>query len=227
MKPKVLLSWSSGKDCAWTLHVLRQQAQFENAGLLTTYNESFQRVAMHGVRMELVQAQANAAGLELWPVPLPWPCSNAQYEERMQAVVQLAKQKGIQKFAFGDLHLSDVREYREKQLAGTGIEPVFPIWGAAEDTHKLANGMIDSGLRAVIVCVDPKQLDASLVGREFDRQFLADLPPTCDPCGERGEFHTFCYEGPMFTRPIPFSIGEKVERDGFWFVDLVFQTKRL
>lgn len=220
MKPKVLISWSSGKDCAWTLHVLRQQQQAEVVGLMSTYNEAFDRVAMHGVHLDLVKAQATALGLPLWTVPLPWPCSNETYESRMAAVIERARSEGIEQMAFGDLFLADVRDYRERQLAGTGIEPTFPLWGTAEDTPSLARQMIDAGLRATLVCVDPKQLDPCFAGREFDADLLTDLPSTVDPCGERGEYHTFCHAGPMFNRPIPVSKGKVVERDGFWFADL-------
>lgn len=220
MKPKVLLSWSSGKDCAWTLHVLRQQQQVDVVGLFTTYNEAFDRVAMHGVRLDLVRAQADAAELPLWLVPLPWPCSNQTYEARIATVVERARSEGIEQMAFGDLFLADVRAYRERQLAGTGIQPIFPLWGTANDTTSLARQMIGAGLRATLVCVDPKQLDPQFVGREFDADLLADLPPTVDPCGERGEFHTFCHYGPMFQSAIRFDKRDVVERDGFWFADL-------
>ncbi len=220
-KPKTLLSWSSGKDCAWALHLLRQRDEVEVVGLVTTFNEAFNRVAMHGVRMELVQLQAKAVQLPFWAIPLPWPCANAVYEERMRSVVERARSEGIEAFAFGDLHLQDIREYRQKQLAGTGIEPLFPLWGTPADTPSLARAMIASGLRATLACVDPKQLAAGFVGREFDASLLADLPPEVDPCGERGEFHTFCHAGPMFDGPISVAVGAKVERDGFWFADLV------
>jgi uncharacterized protein (TIGR00290 family) len=220
LKPKALLSWSSGKDCSWALHVLHNQNEIDVVGLVTTFNEASNRVAMHGVRMELVESQARATGFPLWAIPLPWPCTNELYEERMRTVIERAQREGVQIFAFGDLHLQEIRAYREKQLAGTGIQPVFPIWGDAADTARLADDMIGAGLKAVVACVDPKELDPSFVGREFDRQFLADIPSTCDPCGERGEFHTFCYDGPMFSRPIPSSVGERVNRDGFWFADL-------
>ena len=223
MKPKALLSWSSGKDCAWALHLLRQRGEVQVVGLVTTFNEAFQRVAMHGVRMELVQAQAKAVRLPLWTIPLPWPCSNEVYEERMRAVIEQTRSEGIRAFAFGDLHLADIRAYRERQLTGTGLDPLFPIWGTPADTPHLARSMIASGLRATLTCVDPKQLAPDFVGREFDSSLLADLPPNVDPCGERGEFHTFCHAGPMFDCPIPVSVGETVERDGFWFADLLYE----
>ncbi|CAN5598053.1 ATPase [soil metagenome] len=224
MKPPVLLSWSSGKDCAWALHILQQQAQFDVVALLTTFNEATDRVAMHGVSVELVEAQARSAGLPLWSIPLPWPCTNEIYERCMHAVVERALQEGIRTFAYGDLHLREIRAYREKQLAGTPIEPIFPIWDSTGGTARLAQTMIKDGLRAVVASVDPNQLDNSFVGREFDRDFLTDLPSTCDPCGERGEFHTFCYAGPMFNEPVPLNVGEPVLRDGYWFADLALRT---
>ncbi|AWM36368.1 ATP-binding region [Gemmata obscuriglobus] len=221
MRPKVLLSWSSGKDSAWALHVLRQRGEVEIVGLVTTLNEAFGRVAMHGVRAELVRAQAEAAGLPLWAVPLPWPCSNDQYESRMRGLVERARAAGVSGLAFGDLFLADVRAYRERQLAGSGIEPLFPLWGSPADTPALAREMIGAGLRATLSCVDPKQLTRQLVGREFDARLLAELTPGADPCGENGEFHTFCYAGPMFDRPIPMRVGDTIERDGFCFADLL------
>lgn len=221
MAQRVLLSWSSGKDSAWALHVLRQQPDLEVVGLLTTLNEAADRVAMHAVRRELVEAQAAAAGLPLWPVLLPWPCSNEDYERRMSAVIHKAKQAGITHTAFGDLYLEDVRAYRIRQLAGTGIEPLFPLWGSADETPVLAVRMLEAGLKAVLTCVDPKQLAASFVGRWYDPALLADLPAAVDPCGEHGEFHTFCFDGPMFSHPIPIRVGEIVSRDGFCFADVM------
>ena len=217
--PKALLAWSSGKDSAWTLHVLRQRGDVEVVGLLTTINEVHDRVAMHAVRTTLLQTQAAAAGLPLWPVPIPSPCSNREYEASMSAAIRRAKDAGITIMAFGDLFLEDVRHYRETQLASTGITPLFPLWGLP--TKELAAQMIRAGLRARLTCVDPKQIAASFVGREFDESLLADLPPGVDPCGERGEFHTFAYAGPMFHRPIPVERGEVVTRDGFVFADLL------
>jgi len=223
MRPKALLSWSSGKDCAWALHLLRQRGDVDVVGLVTTFNEAVGRVAMHGVRMELVHAQAAASRLPLWEVPLPWPCSNDAYEERMRGVIARARAEDIRVFAFGDLHLADVRSYRERQLDATGIEAAFPLWGTTSDTHRLARTMIASGLRATLTCVDPKQLDPEFLGRSFDERLLEDMPSKVDPCGERGEFHTFCHAGPMFDSPIDVAVGERVEREGFWFVDLVEQ----
>lgn len=221
MAKRVLLSWSSGKDSAWTLHVLRQQRDVEVVGLLTTFNEAADRVAMHAVRHALVDAQASAAGLPLWPVLLPWPCSNADYEQRMSAVIGRARDEGITHVAFGDLFLEDVRNYRIRQMSGTGIEPLFPLWGTPADTPDLARRMLEGGLRAVLTCVDPRQLPEPFVGRPYDAALLADLPPGVDPCGERGEFHTFCFGGPMFAFEIAVQVGETVSRDGFCFADLV------
>jgi uncharacterized protein (TIGR00290 family) len=226
MKPRALLSWSSGKDSAWALHVLRQRQDVEVVGLVTTFNEAFGRVAMHGVRRELVQAQAEAAGLPLWPVPLPWPCSNEEYEARMRLLLGRAKSVGVTTMAFGDLYLEEIRAYRERQLCGTGIVPLFPVWGTPADTPAMARAMIASGLRATLTCVDPRRLPASFAGRDFDAELLAELPPGFDPCGENGEFHTFCYAGPMFHRPVAVRKGDVVERDGFVFADLLPEQGR-
>lgn len=222
---KVWLSWSSGKDSAWALHVLRQHGEFEITGLITTINSAFDRVAMHGTRRVLVEMQAEAAGLPLMAAPLPWPCSNADYERAMKQVCDRALAQGVSAIAFGDLFLADVRAYRERQLQGTGLEPLFPLWQIP--TGQLARQMVESGLRARLVCVDPKQLDPSFVGRDFDQQLLRDLPPGADPCGENGEFHSFVYGGPMFSRMLPVVSGEKVERDGFWYQDVVAATGAL
>jgi uncharacterized protein (TIGR00290 family) len=215
---KLLLSWSSGKDSAWSLHRLQQQPEWKAAGLLTTINEAFDRVAMHAVRRELVERQAQAAGLPLWSVPLPWPCSNAEYEQRMADVCRRAVAEGFAAIAFGDLFLRDIRAYRERQLQGTGLEPVFPLWNLP--TAELAREMIHAGLRAQLTCVDPRMLSRDFAGRDFDRRLLEDLPATVDPCGENGEFHTFVYDGPMFRDSVNIELGEVVERDGFVFADL-------
>lgn len=218
-KPKALLAWSSGKDSAWSLHVLQQKGEVEVVGLLTTINETFDRVAMHAVRRELVEAQAAAADLPLWKVPIPWPCPNEVYEQRMAGAVSKAKAEGIAQVAFGDLFLEDVRQYRVDKLAGTGVDPIFPVWGLPTD--KLAREMIAAGVETVITCVDPKQLDPKFAGRAFDEKLLAELPPGADPCGEKGEFHSFCHAGPMFRERIPIKVGEIVERDGFRFADVL------
>jgi len=215
---RVLLSWSSGKDSAWCLHILRQRKDVAVVGLATTVNETYGRVAMHAVREVLLQRQAEAAGLPLWRVPIPSPCSNAQYEAAMERVVASAVAEGISGMAFGDLFLEDIRRYREARLAGTGVEPIFPLWGLPTDA--LARAMVGGGLRARITCVDPAQLPAHFAGREFDGTLLTLLPPGVDPCGERGEFHTFAYAGPMFCSPVAVQGGEIVERDGFVFADL-------
>jgi uncharacterized protein (TIGR00290 family) len=217
---RVALSWSSGKDSAWSLHLLRQDPEIEVVALITTVNEEFDRVAMHAVRRELVELQAASAGLPLWTIPLPWPCSNEQYEARMREVCGRAVREGIQAIAFGDLFLADIRAYRERQLAGTGLEPLFPVWKLP--TRQLAQDMLTAGLRAKITCIDPKQLPAEFAGREFDISFLQDLPSTVDPCGENGEFHSFVYAGPMLAQPILVTVGERVERDGFVFSDLTY-----
>jgi len=213
----VMLSWSSGKDSAWTLHTLRQQG-VNVVGLLTTLNSTHDRVAMHAVRRQLLRAQAEAAGLPLLEVDLPWPCSNEIYEQRMTEACAKAKSMGVTHMAFGDLFLEDVRKYRVDKLKPTGLEPIFPLWG--RPTPALAQEMIAGGLRAVLTCVDPKQIDAKFVGRQFDARLLADLPATCDPCGERGEFHSFVYAGPMFKTPLNVKVGEIVTRDGFTFADV-------
>jgi uncharacterized protein (TIGR00290 family) len=221
MKPKALLSWSSGKDCAWSLHIIRQRGDIEIVGLLTTFNEAFDRVAMHGVRHELVEAQARAAGLPLIAIPLPWPCSNADYESRMSAAVARAKADGITHMVFGDLFLEDIRQYRIDKLRGTGIEPLFPIWGSRSDTLGLSKDMLAAGLKAKLACVDSKQLDARFAGRDFDSTLLEELPAGVDRCGENGEFHTFCYDGPMFSKPIPIRCGETINREGFIYTDIL------
>ena len=217
MKPKILLSWSSGKDSAWTLHTLRQQDNVEVVGLLTTINTHFQRVAMHGTRHALLKAQAQAARLPLWEVPLPWPCSNEVYEQAMAAACASAVAQGVTAIAFGDLFLEDVRKYREDRLRGTGLEPMFPLWG--RNTRELISEMLDGGLRARIVCVDPAKLPADFAGRDLDHELVRRMPTGVDPCAENGEFHTFTYAGPMFSEAIPFEGGEVVTRDGFVYAD--------
>jgi uncharacterized protein (TIGR00290 family) len=218
-KPQALLCWSSGKDSAWTLHVLRQRREVDVVGLLTTINDVHARVAMHAVRLALLEAQAEAVGLPLWKVPIPNLCSNQEYETAMGEAMKRALAAGVTVMAFGDLFLEDIRRYREQQLAGTGLTPIFPIWGLP--TAALARDMVAAGLQARLTCVDPKQLPGPFAGREFDAALLRDLPAGVDPCGERGEFHTFAYAGPMFQRPLPLRSGEIVERDGFVFADLL------
>ncbi len=218
---KCLISWSSGKDSAWMVHVLRRRGDVEIGGLLTTVNAAAQRVAMHAVRVELLEAQARALGLPLWIVPIPSPCPNDAYERAMAEAVARAVADGFTHVAFADLFLEDIRAYREARLAGSGLTPLFPLFGDAAATAALAREMIAEGLRARLTCVDPRQLDRGFAGREFEARLLAELPPAVDPCGERGEFHTFAYDGPMFAQPIPVGTGETVERDGFVFTDLV------
>lgn len=214
---RVLLSWSSGKDSAWALYRLRQQPGIEVVGLLTTLNSEFQRVAMHGTRRSVLETQARAARLPLWVIPLPWPCTNEIYEARMAEACNRAIAERVNAIAFGDLFLPDVRAYRERQLQPTGLEPIFPLWELPTDV--LAREMIAGGLRARLACVDTKQLPASFAGREFDADLLRDLPPGIDPCGERGEFHTCVYAGPMFIAPLPLETGEIVTRDQFIYAD--------
>lgn len=216
---KVLLSWSSGKDSAWTLHLLRRNADLHVAALVTSFNSEANRVAMHAVRRALVEAQAERTGLPLWAVELPAPCSNAEYEDRMRVVCQRAIAEGITAVAFGDLFLQDIRDYRIRQLQGTGLEPLFPLW--LIPTKDLALEMIAAGVKAKVTCVDPAKLAKTFAGRDFDRSFLEDLPPGIDPCGENGEFHTFVHDAPPFSRPIEVRSGEVVERDGFVFADVL------
>jgi uncharacterized protein (TIGR00290 family) len=215
---RVLLSWSSGKDSAWTLHVLRRDPDVELVGLLTTFNESVSRVAMHAVRREVVDAQAKAAGLPLWPVHIPSPCPNEIYEARMRTAMDEAVNAGVTHVAFGDLFLEDVRRYREERLAPTGIAPIFPLWG--RPTKALAREMISGGLRATITCVDPRQLDRRFAGKQFEE---CDFPDGVDPCGERGEFHSCVTAGPMFNSPISTTTGDVLERDGFVFCDVTLR----
>lgn len=218
-RTKAVLSWSSGKDSAWSLHCLRQAGEVEVIGLLTTVTEAYGRVSMHGVRERLLEAQAAAAGLPLLRVPIPAPCPNAVYEAAMARAVETIKAWGATAVAFGDLFLEDVRQYREAKLEGTGLAPLFPLWG--RDTAELAGEMLAGGLVATITCLDPKQLDRRFAGRRFDRSLLGDLPDGVDPCGEKGEFHSFAHRGPMFAEEIQIAVGETVERDGFVFTDLL------
>jgi uncharacterized protein (TIGR00290 family) len=215
----VLLAWSSGKDSAWSLHVLRAQHDVDVVGLLTTVSEAHDRVAMHAVRRELLEAQADAVGLPVRIVAIPSPCPNEIYEAAMGHVLAGALAEGIAAVAFGDLFLDDVRRYREERMAGTGLVPLFPLWGRPTDA--LAREMIAGGQRATLTCVDPRVLPAHFAGRAFDGDLLRDLPSTVDPCGERGEFHSFAWDGPAFRIPVPVRGGAVVERDGFVFADLL------
>lgn len=215
---RIVLSWSSGKDSAWALHVLRQQPDVEVVALLTTFNEAADRVAMHAVRRRLVRRQALAAGVPLWEVALPSPCPNEAYERAMTNAIERARSEEVTHCAFGDLFLEDIRRYREKQLSGTGIEPLFPLWQV--DTRELALTLLRGGVEAHLTCVDPKQVPSELAGRRYDRALLDALPPSADPCGENGEFHTFVNAGPMFEERIDVAVGERLDRDGFTYCDI-------
>jgi uncharacterized protein (TIGR00290 family) len=218
-RPKAWLAWSSGKDSAWALHVVRQRREFDVVALLTTVNQTYSRVAMHAVRESLVEMQAAAVGLPLIKVPIPSPCTNEIYERAMGEAMARARAEGVWHVVFGDLFLEDIRAYREKQLGGCGMTPVFPLW--ERNTRELADEMIVHGMSAHLTCVDPRKLDRSFAGRKFDAELLNALPPGVDPCGENGEFHTFANNGPMFKRAIPVTAGEIVERDGFVFADFL------
>lgn len=220
MPKRVVISWSGGKDSAWTLHTLQQQrSEYSVIGLLTTINLRYNRIAMHGVRRELLDAQAAAAGLPLWVIPLPSPCSNDDYERRMLNAMHFLQRLGVEAMAFGDLYLQDIRVYREKQFGASGLELIFPLWHLP--TGQLARNMISSGLKARLSCVDPRAVPAEWAGRDYSEELLAELPASADPCAENGEFHTFVYAGPMFRSSIDIVTGETVERDGFVFADLL------
>jgi uncharacterized protein (TIGR00290 family) len=219
--PKAILSWSSGKDSAMALYRILVSKKFEVVCLLTTVSDQFRRVSMHGVREELLDKQAMSVGIPLEKVLIPYPCPNLVYEEKMRNILSLWKKKGVTHAIFGDLFLEDIRRYREANLAELDLTPVFPVWG--RDTSSLAREMLKAGFRALITCVDPKKLDAKFAGRQFDNSLLKDLPPSVDPCGENGEFHTFVYDGPVFHDPIPVEVGESVLRDGFQFTDVLLR----
>ena len=218
MKPKALIAWSSGKDSAWALHKVREANEIDVVGALTTLTENFDRVSMHGVRREILDAQLRAAGLPLHAVMIPFPCPNEIYEVRMAAAMERAKDEGISHIIFGDLFLEDIRAYREEKLHGSGIAPLFPLW--QQPTDRLARDMIAGGLEARVVTLDPKKLPRELAGKGFDQALLAQLPRGVDPCAENGEFHTCVVGGPMFDREIKVEQGEVVERDGFVYADL-------
>jgi uncharacterized protein (TIGR00290 family) len=213
------MSWSSGKDSALALHHIRSADEVEVVGLLTTVNAAFRRVAMHGVRRALLEAQAAALGLPLHVVELPWPCSNEVYERLMAGAIARAADDGVEAMVFGDLFLEQVRAYRERMLEGSGLRPLFPLW--QRPTGVLAGELLELGVRAVITCVDPAQAPAELAGRWYDRRLLDELPAGADPCGENGEFHTVVVDGPGFSAPIPVTVGEVLERDGFVYADVV------
>ncbi|QWG23493.1 adenine nucleotide alpha hydrolase [Bradyrhizobium sediminis] len=220
-RPKALISWSSGKDSAFALHEIRRSGEFDVVGALTTVTETFARVSIHGVRQEILRAQCEAAGLPQAIVPIPYPCPNEVYEVRMGEAVAKAVAAGVTHMIFGDLFLEDIKAYREQKLAGTGITPVFPLW--QRPTPALAQAMIAGGLEAYLATVDLKKLPAQFAGRKFDAQLLADLPDGVDPCGENGEFHTCVVAGPMFSQRLAVTTGERVERDGYAYCDLVMQ----
>ncbi|MHC5039404.1 MAG: Dph6-related ATP pyrophosphatase [Planctomycetota bacterium] len=219
MKKKTLVSWSSGKESAWALHTVLRNPERVVAGLFCTVNRAFDRVAMHGVRIDLVKRQAKSVGLPLEIIEIPYPCSDGEYEVLMARFVERARADHVEHFVFGDLFLEDVRGYREEKLKGCGIEPLFPLWGMP--THALSREMIRSGLRMVITCIDPKQAPAECLGKEFDESLLDSLPESVDPCGENGEFHGFVFDGPMFRERIEITVGEIVHRDGLVFADLL------
>jgi len=213
------MSWSSGKDSAWALHKLQQDPEIDLAGLFCTVNKVFNRVTMHAVRIELLREQADSIGLPLEMIEIPYPCTNDEYEKCMVPFIEKAKKANIESFGFGDMFLEDIRAYREEKLKGTGIVPIFPVWGVSTD--KISREMVYSGLKAVITCIDPKQIPKEFAGREYDESFLDDIPEDVDPCGEKGEFHTFAFDGPMFKKPIKISFGKIVYRDGFVFADIL------
>ena len=217
--PKAYVSWSSGKDSAFALQVARQSGLAEIVGVLVTVNQVYERVAMHGVRESLLDRQITALGIPAIKVPLPSPCSNHIYEERMEAACARMKGQGVDQVVFGDLFLEDIRAYREEKLRAVGMTPIFPLWG--RDTGALAREMIRQGLLPYITCLDPRRLDRRFAGRRFEESLLRDLPAEVDPCGENGEFHTVVLDGPMFATPIAATVGETVERDGFVFTDVI------
>ncbi|MGA2626384.1 MAG: diphthine--ammonia ligase [Candidatus Bathyarchaeia archaeon] len=221
-RPKAILSWSSGKDSAMALHRTLAAKEFEVVCLLTTISDAFHRVSMHGVREELLELQAESLGIQLQKMMIPYPCPNAVYEEKMSEMLSFWKKKGVTHVIFGDLFLEDIRKYREEKITQINLTPVFPVWG--NDTANLAREMLGVGFRAVICCVDPRKLDVQFVGREFNSSLVRDLPANVDPCGENGEFHTFVFDGPIFKKPIPVQVGERVMRDGFQFADLTAKT---
>jgi uncharacterized protein (TIGR00290 family) len=218
-RPKALISWSTGKDGAWALHAVRAAGEVEVVAALTTVTATFDRVSMHGVRTELLARQLDAAGLPGIEVAIPSPCPNDVYEREMGAALAEARARGITHVVFGDLFLEDLRAYREARLAEVGFTGLFPLW--KRDTRQLAREMVAGGLAATLTCVDPRVLDRSFAGRSFDAGLLEALPEGVDPCGENGEFHTFCWDGPMFRHPVPVRTGDVVERDGFVFADVL------
>ena len=218
-KKKTMMSWSSGKDSAWAFYKLLQNPKIEVVGLFCTVNRKFKRVAMHGISIELLLQQAKRIGLPMELIEIPYPCNNEEYEKIMAQFVKKAKNNHIEYFAFGDLFLEDIRNYRAQKLYSCGIKPIFPIWGSSTDA--LAKEMINNGLKTIITCIDPKQIPQRFIGKEFNEIFLESLPKSVDPCGENGEFHSFVYDAPMFSKPIQVSVGEIIHRDNFIFADLI------
>jgi uncharacterized protein (TIGR00290 family) len=216
---KTLLSWSSGKDSAWALHVLRQDPNVEVLGLFTSSNEKYGRVSMHATPLELLERQAESVGLPVHIIRLPDPCTNENYDTIMQQFLKDTIANGIQYMAFGDLFLEDIRKYREDQLEGTGISPLFPLWKTP--TRELAEDMLKANMEAYISSIDLKKLPERFVGQKWSMDFVRDLPKDIDPCGENGEFHTVVVDGPMFQSPIPVRVGRHVRRDGFAYADIV------
>ncbi|MBI1882851.1 MAG: diphthine--ammonia ligase [Chlamydiae bacterium] len=225
MREPILMCWSGGKDSSLALQVILQDPQFQVVALLTTVTEDYERISMHGVRVSLLQAQAEGLHLPVEQVRIPPKASNQIYEEAMTQVLNRYRSQGVSRVVFGDLFLEDIRRYREERLAKIHMEGIFPLW--LKDTKKLAQDFIQMGFRAILVCTDPKQIPSSFCGREFDQALLQDFPKDVDPCGEKGEFHTFVYDGPIFKQPIPIKKGERVQRDGFWFCDLDFEKNSL
>lgn len=219
MAEPVLMAWSGGKDSALCVQTLQRDPSLRMHALLTTVTETYNRISMHGVRVRLLEMQAQAIGAPLVQVNIPAGCDNATYEARMETALLDAQRHGVRRCAFGDLFLEDIRAYRERQLARAGMAALFPIWG--RDTAQLARQFIRDGFKAVLVCVDPAKLDPEFCGREFDENLLGDLPESVDPCGENGEFHTFVFAGPVFNESIAVHRGELVERDGFWYCDIL------
>ncbi|MGD0421830.1 MAG: diphthine--ammonia ligase [Candidatus Bathyarchaeia archaeon] len=218
-KPKVVVSWSSGKDSAMALLKIMKSNEFEILALLTTVSDMFQRVSMHGVREELLDQQANSIGIAVEKVRIPYPCPNEIYEQKMVGLLRNYKSKGVSHVVFGDLFLEDIRRYREDKLAEVELTPIFPLW--KENTEELSKTIIRVGFKAVVTCVDPKKLDPKFAGRYFDEILLNEIPANVDPCGENGEFHTFVFDGPIFRNRIEITVGDRIIRDGFQFVDLV------
>lgn len=222
MKKRTLLAWSSGKDSAWALRMLQSSPDVEIAGLFSTVNRDFRRVSMHSVREEILLLQAESVDLPIHIIQIPHLCSSSEYDNAMAEFVRQSKADGIECMAFGDLFLENIRKYREERLENTGISPLFPLWGTP--TAVLSREIANSGMRAVVTCVDTRSLSAEYAGREYDNSFLDDLPENVDPCGENGEFHSFVYDGPVFEKPMDIRVGEKVGRDGFVFADILIRN---